>query len=52
VTQSIPIITDAHAHLPDHNPQDDPRQDQQQQQQQSAKKNPSNGAPRGKGEAS
>jgi len=51
VTQSIPIITDAHAHLPDHNPQDDPRQDQQQQQQQSAKKNPSNGAPRGKGDA-
>jgi uncharacterized circularly permuted ATP-grasp superfamily protein len=38
VTQSIPIITDAHAHLPDHNPQDDPRRDQQQQQQQGTKR--------------
>ncbi len=45
VTQSIPIITDAHAHLPDHNPQDDPRRDQQQQQQQEKKKT-SKGAPR------
>ena len=43
VTQSIPIITDASAHLPDHNPQDDPRRDQQQQQQQQSVR--SNGAP-------
>jgi uncharacterized circularly permuted ATP-grasp superfamily protein len=50
VTQSIPIITDAHRHLPDHNPQDDPRQDQQQQQQQLKKS--SRGAPGRKGEAS
>ena len=34
VTQSIPIIYDAVAHVPDHNPADDPRNDQQQQQQQ------------------
>jgi len=51
VTQSIPIITDAHAHLPDHNPQDDPRRDQQQQQQQATKRTSSNGAPRREGEA-
>ncbi|UYN83192.1 MAG: circularly permuted type 2 ATP-grasp protein [Microcella sp.] len=42
VTQSIPIIYDAAAHVPDHNPADDPRNDQQQQQQQVKK---SNGAP-------
>jgi len=49
VTQSIPIITDSHGHLPDHNPQDSPRRDQQQQQQQQEKKKKrktSNGAPR------
>jgi len=34
ITQSIPIITDAVAHKPDHNPQDDPRHAQQGQQQQ------------------
>lgn len=47
VTQSIPIITDAVAHVPDHNPNDDPRRDQQQQQQQARATNnhlPSNGA--------
>lgn len=35
VTQSIPIIYDASAHVPDHNPADDPRRAQEQQQQQS-----------------
>jgi uncharacterized circularly permuted ATP-grasp superfamily protein len=47
VTQSIPIITDAVAHVPDHNPHDDPRRDQQQQQQQARAHHvhqPSNGA--------
>ncbi|MBX9471990.1 circularly permuted type 2 ATP-grasp protein [Microcella sp.] len=34
VTQSIPIIYDASAHVPDHNPADDPRRAQEQQQQQ------------------
>ena len=34
VTQSIPIIYDASAHIPDHNPADDPRRAQEQQQQQ------------------
>jgi hypothetical protein len=33
VTQSIPIISDAAAHMPDHNPADDPRRAQEQQQQ-------------------
>ena len=42
VTQSIPIIYDASAHVPDHNPADDPRRAQEQQQQQVKK---SKGAP-------
>ncbi len=36
VTQSIPIIFDASAHVPDHNPADDPHRAQEQQQQQRA----------------
>jgi len=43
VTQSIPIIMDAAAHMPDHNPHDDPRHAQQEQQQQHTAQ--SNGAP-------
>jgi uncharacterized circularly permuted ATP-grasp superfamily protein len=42
VTQSIPIIYDQVAHVPDHNPADDPRRAQEQQQQQMKK---SKGAP-------
>ncbi|MER3389372.1 MAG: circularly permuted type 2 ATP-grasp protein [Microcella sp.] len=49
VTQSIPIITDAHMPLPDHNPQDSPRRDQQEQQQQ-IRRRLSKGAPRRDGE--
>lgn len=36
VTRSIPIVTDAVAHVPDHNPHDDPRHAQHEQQQQRA----------------